>query len=150
MRAAHPRPRIVDVAFWSWLAGAVLLVVSGLPSQLLSFKAVRSAAPNTWSDQEIKSFLVFYKGAGIMCILLGVAIGFLAIRTRRGEKRARRNAVALSLVGLLLLGVGVLAHVVTFIVLLAIVALIVAVGLITRPSASAWFDELNQPEGDHA
>jgi hypothetical protein len=149
MTAAHPRPRIVDAAFWSWLVAAVLLIVGGAPPQLLSFKSVRGRAPGTVPDQEIKTFLVFYKGAGIIAILLGAAIAYLAVRTRGGDRRSRRNALALSIAGMVLVVLGVLAHVVTVIVLPAMIALIIAVGLITRPTASAWFDDVDTAEGDH-
>src|SRR5271165_6506304 len=134
MTAAPPRPRIVDVAFWSWLAAAVLLIVGGILPQFLSFGTVRSAALKTVTDEQIRSWLLLHKSAGVVGVLLGLAIAYLASRTRRGDKRFRRAAVALSLAGVVLLAIGWFAA-------------IVAVGLITRPNAAAWFDEVNQPEG---
>ena len=150
MTAVHPRPRVVDVAFWSWLVAAVFLVIGGVLPQLLSFATVRNAAAPTVSDQQIHSWLLLHKGAGVVGVLLGLAVGYLAGRTRRGDKRFRRATVTLSLAVVALLALGWLAAVVTIYALPAIIALIVAVGLITRPNASAWFDEVNGPEGGDA
>lgn len=147
MTAAPPRPRIVDVAFWSWLAAAVLLIVGGILPQFLSFGTVRSAALKTVTDEQIRSWLLLHKSAGVVGVLLGLAIAYLASRTRRGDKRFRRAAVALSLAGVVLLAIGWFATIVTLYALPAMIALIVAVGLITRPNAAAWYDEVNQPEG---
>ncbi|MBV9089696.1 MAG: hypothetical protein JO044_07305 [Mycobacteriaceae bacterium] len=150
MTAAHPRPRIVDVAFWSWLAGAVLLILGGLLALTTRFDTVRRAAAAGVSDEQIHAFLAFYRGAGAICIFLGVAIGYLAGRTRSGDKRFRRAAVALSLVGAAVLAVGAFVQIVTLPSLLAMIALIVGAGMVTRPAASAWFDAMQQPEPGNA
>jgi hypothetical protein len=150
MTAAHPRPRIVDMAFWSWLAGAGLLILGGLLSVTTRFDTVRHAAAAEVTDEQIRSFLAFYRAAGAICIFLGVAIGYLAGKTRNGDKRFRRAAVALSLVGAVLLAVGAFAQIVTLPSLLAMIALIVGAGMVTRPSASSWFDAVQQPEAGDA
>jgi uncharacterized membrane protein len=150
MTAAHPRPRIIDMAFWSWLAGAVLLILGGLLSVTTRFDTVRRAASASVTDDQIRSYLALYRGAGALCILLGVAIGYLAGKTRSGDKKFRRAAVALSLVGAVLIAVGAFAQIVTLPSLLALIALIVGAGMVTRPVASAWFDAIEQPEGDNA
>ncbi len=150
MTAPHERPGIVDVAFWSWLAGAVLLIVGGAGPLLLSFDTVRRSAPGSMSDDALRSWLLLFKGAAVICILLGMAIGYLAGRTRRGDRRFQRAAVALSLAAVVLLAVGAFLHLVTLLSLLAVIALIVGAGTVTRPAASAWFDAVEQPEGGNA
>lgn len=148
MTAAHGRPRVVAVAFWSWLAGAVLLILGGLMALTTGFDTVRRAAASSVTDDQIRTFLAFYRGAGAICILLGAAVGYLAGRSRNGDKRFRRAAVAMSLAGVVLLAVGAFAQIVTLPSLLATIALILGAGLITRGAASAWFDEVNQTGGD--
>jgi hypothetical protein len=145
MAATNPRPRTVEVAFWSWLAGAVLLIVGGLFSVTISFDTVRSSAASSVSNDQLRSFLTFYRGVGVICVLLGLAIGYLAGRTRRGDKRFRRAAVALSLASVVLLAVAALLIGLPLPALLATVLLIIGAGTITRPTASAWFDAQEQP-----
>jgi hypothetical protein len=145
MTAAHPRPRIVDVAFWLWMVAAVLLVIGGGvgPLLLVSYDAVRHATPNTVTDAQLHRELMFHRGAWFICLLLGLAIPYLAARTRHGDRRFRRAAVVLSTAGALFVALCGLFHLVTLYALLAIIALIVATGLITRPTASAWFDAVD-------
>jgi hypothetical protein len=147
MAATIPRPRIVEVAFWSWLAGAVLLIVGGLLSVTISFDTVRSAVTSSVSNDQVRSFLMFYRGAGVICVVIGVAIGYLAGRTRRGNKRFRRAAVALSLASVVLLAAAALLIGLPLPALLATILLIVGAGVITRPTASAWFDAVEHPGG---
>jgi hypothetical protein len=137
----------VTVAFWSWVVGAVLLIVGGLLAVTTTFATVRRAAASSVSDDQIRSFLLLYHGAGGLCIVLGGAIGYLAGRTRRGDNRFRRATVALSLAAVLLLAVGALVRIVTLPALLAALALILGTGLATRNSASAFFDAVEQPGG---
>lgn len=144
MTAAHPRPRIVNAAFWSWLAAAVLLILGGLLALTTRFDTVRHAANPGVTDEQIHSFLAFYRAAGAICILLGAAIGYLAGRTRSGDKRFRRAAIALSLAGAVVIAVGAFTQVVTLPSLLAMIALIAGAGLLTRPSAAAWFDAVEE------
>jgi hypothetical protein len=120
MTSADSRPRIVDVAFWCWAVAGVLLIADGLWL--------------FWAGQ-----LAFVKGAGAILLLAGVAVAFLAGRTRRGDKRFHRALVALSMALALLL--------VLFIVMggpllgAFIAALLIAAGVLaTREKAIAWFD----------
>ena len=121
--------------------GAVLLILSGLWAFTTDFDALRSIAPSSVTDQQIRSFLTFYRGAAVLSIVLGVAVGYLAGRTRRGDNRFRRATVALSLtiVVILLLCILVLRLVLPLSIFAAI-ALMTAAVVATRSTAVAWFD----------
>ena len=86
MTATEPRPRIVTVAFLCWLAAAILLMLGG-------FLLVLSRAPVP----------VFYRGAGVLWVVAGALLSYLAGRSRNGDTRFRRAAVALSVALALLL-----------------------------------------------
>jgi peptidoglycan/LPS O-acetylase OafA/YrhL len=124
--APPSRPRIVEGAFWLWLVASIMLVSFGL-LQATS----RGDIP------------VFLRGAGVIWILAGAAMGYLAGRTRRGDPRFRRAAVALSLAVVLLLA---LFSVMTlgWIWLVIMILTMVAAALVMRPSAAAWFDQGGQ------
>ncbi|HZA10828.1 hypothetical protein [Mycobacterium sp.] len=130
MTATHPRPRIVDAALWSWLAAAALLVLGGLLIATLT----DSRAPG------------FFRGAGAVFAVSGLALGYLAGRTRRGDKRFRRATVALTLALTVLLTLFAL-YTMGFLWLLIIVALITGTTLATRAAATEWFDTAEQPPG---
>jgi ABC-type Fe3+ transport system permease subunit len=149
MTAPAPRPRLLTVAFWFWVAGAVLLMLSGLMAATQSFDAVRKVAAKTVTDETVRNFINLNRGAGILCILLGVAIAYLAGRTRQGDKRFRRATVTLSLAVVALLVLCALVIGLPAPALLAALALIVAVVCATRPAANEWFDELETSGGGH-
>ena len=129
MTAPVPRPRSVNAAFWTWLVAALLLALGGLLIATTS-----TPIP------------VFYRGAGGLLAVSGFAIGFLAGRTRQGDRRFRRATVALSLALAFLL---TLFAVLTmgFIWLVIILLLVGAAMLVMRPTAQQWFDALEQPRG---
>jgi len=130
MTATQPRPRSVSIAFFCWLAAAIMLMLGGL---LL----VSSQLP-------IPAFL---RGAGVLWIVSGAVLSFLAGRTRSGDTRFRRAAVALSigLAALLALFSVTMGGLVWLIVL---VLLIVATVLVLRPSAQEWYQPGDSPESD--
>ena len=127
MTAPHPRPRVIEAAFWSWMAAAVLLVLGGL-------LIAASTAP------------IFYRGAGALFGVAGFALGYLAGRTRRGDRRFRRATVALTLVLAVLMALFAIITM-GFIWLVTIVFLITAAALAVRPAANDWFDAA-EPPGD--
>jgi hypothetical protein len=149
MTSANLRPRIVDAAFWCWVAAAVLLVLSGLLEiTMMKFSDLRNAYPASVPDSDVRSLFAYYRGVAIVCMLLGMAIGYLAGRTRRGDKRFRRATVALSVAGVvLLLAAKVLLGGVGLFAVLALIPLLVAIVAATRDSASAWFDAVDSREG---
>src|ERR1700676_5218173 len=86
MPATPPRPRTVNAAFWCWVLATMMLILFGL---LLALS--QSHLP------------IFFRGAGVLFVLAGIALGYLAGRTRQGDRRFRRAAVAFALVLVVLL-----------------------------------------------
>jgi hypothetical protein len=121
------RPRIVEAVFWLWLVAAISLVVLGL-----LITVARGNLP------------ALLRGAGIMFALAGLALGYLAGRTRAGHARLRRAAVGLSLALVVLLALFTLM---TGGILWLIPMILTMVGavLIMRPSAQDWFHTQETP-----
>ena len=119
MTAPQSRPRVVTAAFWCWLAASLLLIVGGL------IAASVSALP------------MVDRGGGVITVLTGAGMAFLAGRTRSGDTRYRRAAVALSLAIVVLVALCAVVGVVHVLTLLAVLPLIAGTVLITRPAASA-------------
>ncbi len=123
MTSANPRPGVLDAAFWVWVVAGILLVTFGL------LAAIASAA-------------AFFRGAGVIFALAGLALGFLAGRARGGDSRSHRAAVALAVVLVLLLAVYALLSIGP-IWLVIMVVLIVGTFLAMRPATLAWFDTVD-------
>ena len=120
MTSANPRPRIVDVAFWCWVAAAFLLILFGV---LL----VTATAP------------VFFRAAGGVFTIAGLALAYLADRTRRRNSRFRWAAVALALtLVVLLILFDILLRGLVW--LLIVILLLIGAFAATRDTASAWFE----------
>jgi hypothetical protein len=115
------RPRIVEAVFWLWLLAAIALVVLGMLMAL-----TRGNLPPV------------FRGAGILFAVAGLALGYLAGRTRAGHAGLRRAAVGLALALVVLLALFTLM---TGGVLWLIPMILTMVGavLIMRPSAQDWF-----------
>jgi hypothetical protein len=79
---------------------------------------------------------VAFRGAGIILALAGGGLAFLTGRTRSGDTRFRRAAIALALTLILLVALAALFRLVNGITLLAMIPLIAGTVLITRPAAS--------------
>jgi peptidoglycan/LPS O-acetylase OafA/YrhL len=119
MTAPQSRPRVVTAAFWCWVAAALMLMVGGM------IAASVSALP------------MVYRGGGIITALAGAGMAFLAGRSRSGDTRYRRAAIALSLVIVVLVAIAaVLGGAVHVLTLLAVLPLIAGTVLMTRPAAS--------------
>lgn len=116
------RPRLVTVAYLVWALAAVLLIANGL------FFALESG-------------ITFYQAAGVLWVLAGIGLGYLAGRTRLGDSRFRRAGVALSLALVVLLAIfAVLSQALGS--LLIMILLLIGAVLLVRPSAQEWFDEV--------
>lgn len=122
MTPTEPRPRLVTAAFWLWLLAAIGLILTGL-TLILSPAAIPG----------------FFRGAGALWVFSGLAVGFFAGRTRLGDARFRRAAVALSVALVLLLAVfSLMSRGLLWLVIM--ILLLVASTLILRPVAASWFD----------
>lgn len=115
------RPRTVDLAFWTWLLAAVMLVTGGL---LLAF-----------TDADVPTLL---RISGVVNVLAGLALAYLARRARGGDVRFRRAAIALALSLTLLLALFALISQ-GLVWLVTMVLTTVGGVLIMRPSAQEWF-----------
>jgi hypothetical protein len=135
------RPRVVDIAFWALVGGAVLLIVGGLLAATVTFETARSAIDSEVSNESLRGFLAIQRGVGIGSVLAGAALAFVAGRARGGDPRFRRATVGLALaitVVLVLLAAG--AGVANLVTLSALVPIAVGAVMLTRRSAAGWFE----------
>ena len=124
---ATPRPRAVDIAFWLLLAGAMLLVINGLMAATLDFEPAMAG---------------FQRGAGIFSVAVGVAVGFLAGQTRKGDPRYKRATVAFAVsITVLVVAVAVLLNLYYVLALLAVIPIVFGALALTRPAATDWFNQ---------
>ncbi len=148
MTAPEPRPRAVNVAFWLSLVGAILLIAGGLLGVTTALTTPVSAFGAKFTHEQAHQILVLHGGVGAVFAVAGIALGYLAGRTRNGDNRFRRAQVALSATIVLL--TFVLALIAgTSLELLSLIGVVpVAVGatLFTRPAAAAWFAGQNNAE----
>jgi hypothetical protein len=139
------RPRVVEVAFWALVVGAVLLMVGGLLAATLSFDTVRQAAPSSISDKQLHNYLSLHRGAGVGGVLAGGGLGFLAGRTRAGDTRFRRATIGLALAIIVVVGLMAVFAGIHVLSLLALLPIIVGMLLLTRPAATDWFAAGGRP-----
>jgi hypothetical protein len=125
MTAPQSRPRVVTAAFWCWLIASILLIVGGLLAASVSIPAV-------------------FRGAGVVTALAGAGMAFLAGRSRNGDTRFRRAALALALTIVVLVALCAVFGVVHVLTLIAVIPLIAGTVLMTRPAASSWVDQESQ------
>jgi hypothetical protein len=114
------RPRSVDIAFWLWVVGAMLLIIGGL------IAATANIAPA-------------YRGVGAIFVVAGAGLAYLSGRCRNGDPRFRRAALALALAVVVMVGLSAVFGVVHVLSLLAVLPLVAGAVLMTRPTSSAWF-----------
>ncbi len=123
MTAAQSRPRLVEAAFWCWLTSATSLVLLGLVMAL---------------SQENLPF--FFRGAGALFAVAGLALGYLAGRARSGNAALRRAALGLAFALVLVLAMFTLMTAGALWLIPMILTMVGGV-LMLRPSALAWFDQ---------
>jgi hypothetical protein len=127
------RPRSVTAAFWLWLVSVVLLVFDGLV--VLTYEDYPGPA-------------LFPRISGGIVIVAGVALGYLAGRSRSGDWRYARAAVALSLALVVFLSIMLVTKTLGLILAPVVLFLVVAAGLVVRTTtATAWFTA-NRDTGD--
>jgi hypothetical protein len=140
---SEPRPRIVDVAFWCFIGGAVVMIAGGLMAATASFEAARLAIPEAMSDERVRNYLTVYRLTGAGAAVAAAALAFLAGKARRGDGRFRFATLGLAfaivaIVLLLAIGIGVGQP----LILLALLPILVGAALMTRPAARGWFDRV--------
>ncbi|MCX8554786.1 hypothetical protein ACJEIK_23815 [Mycobacterium sp. SMC-16] len=123
--SASARPQAVTAAFWCWVVAGGLLAAIGSWQLSLSIPGQ-------------------FRAIGGLLAAVGLGLGFLAGRTRRGDARFRRAAIALAMATVLLIALLLLvfgADPLGFLVLTVVMALAIG-GMvsITRPPAQSWFD----------
>lgn len=136
-----PRPRVVDIAFWCFMVGAVVVIVGGLMAATVSYDVARASLPTSIGDDEVRSYLTIYRATGIGSAMAAAALAFLAGRARRGDARFRSATLGLAfalvvVVGLLAIGAGVAQP----LILLGLLPVLVGTALIVQPSARSWYD----------
>jgi hypothetical protein len=122
MTAPQSRPRVVTAAFWCWVVASALLIIGGLIVATVALPIV-------------------YRGAGVVTVLAGAGMAFLAGRSRTGDTRFRRAAVAMSLAIVVLVALVSVFGIVHVLTLLAVIPLIAGAVLITRPVASSGVEQ---------
>ncbi|BBY73750.1 hypothetical protein MPRF_06490 [Mycolicibacterium parafortuitum] len=134
------RPRVVDLSFWCFMVGAVIMIVGGLMALTATYEVARAAIPDTVSDEDVRNYLTIYRGTGIGSVLAAGALAFLAGRARRGDARFRLATLALAfatlvVLGLLALGIGVAQP----LILLGLLPVVIGALLAVQPSARQWY-----------
>jgi peptidoglycan/LPS O-acetylase OafA/YrhL len=117
MTASQSRPRVVTAAFWCWVAASFLLILGGLIAASLNVPVV-------------------FRGAGVIFAVAGGVLAFLAGRSRSGDTRFRRAALALALAVVVLIALAAVLRLANGITLLAVFPLVAGTVLITRPAAT--------------
>lgn len=117
MTAPQSRPRVVTAAFWCWVAASFLLMLGGVIAASLNVPLI-------------------FRGAGVVFLLAGAGMAFLTGRSRGGDSRYRRAAIALALTLIVLVALAAIFGLANGITLLAVLPLIAGTVLITRPAAT--------------
>ena len=137
--ANESRPSAVTAAVGLLVIGAVLLIAGGLLATLVSFDSLRQAAPLTVTDEALNDYARLYRGAGILFGLAGVALIWFAAQARRRDLRARRAAMALGLVVVVLVAVAAVFSGTHILALLSLLPIVVGVLLLSRPAVLDWY-----------
>lgn len=103
------------------MAAAVLLIVGGLLAAAVDLPGLNTT---------------LFRGTGVLTALAGLAMAFLAGRSRTGDPRFRRAASALSLAIVMVVGLTAAFGVVHILTLLAVILLIVGTALNARYARS--------------
>lgn len=135
------RPRLVDVAFWCFVVGAVIMIVGGLTAAVVTFESARTAIDATVADEQVRSFVTVYRLSGLGLVVAAGALAFLAGRARRGDARFRLAVQGLSfalvvVVGLLALGVGAVQP----LILLSLLPILLGASLLAVPAVRTWYE----------
>ncbi|MGV9798305.1 hypothetical protein ACWDTP_09615 [Mycobacterium sp. NPDC003449] len=119
------QPLAATVGFCFWLVAAVLLIVGGMIAASASLPGLDTAV---------------FRGTGVLTAVAGVAMAFLAGRSRSGDPRFRRAAIALSLAIVVVAAVTAKLGVVHILTVLGIILLIIGTILNALPRPRSEVD----------
>ncbi|MFY9918351.1 MAG: hypothetical protein WAL26_08140, partial [Mycobacterium sp.] len=88
---------------------------------------------------------VFLRGAAALFVVAGLALAYLAGRTRTGHTRYRRAAVGLALALVVLLAMFILIGAGGRLWVLPMILALAGAVLVMRPSAQEWFPAEEKP-----
>ncbi|MDH6198753.1 peptidoglycan/LPS O-acetylase OafA/YrhL [Mycobacterium frederiksbergense] len=123
---APKRPLVATVGFFFWLVASVLLIVGGMIAASVSLPGLDT---------------VLFRGTGVLTALAGLGMAFLAGRSRTGDPRYRRAAIALSLAIVVIVALIARFGLVHILTLLGLVLLVVGTGLNALPLRRGEIDE---------
>lgn len=139
MAANDPRPGGVTTAFWLLVVGGLLLMGGGLMAAIGSVDAVRQATPPTVSDEAVRNYARWHRGAGILfCLAAATLMGF-AVRAHGGDPRSRRAAMALGLTIIVIVAVAAVFAGTHILALLSLLPIIVGTLMLGRPAIQEWY-----------
>lgn len=130
------RPRVVDVAFWLWALGAILLILLGLITVTTSSDGLREQLAGT---DGVDTEILLVRALGGLSLAVGLAIGLVVHGVREGSPRARFVAVLLSAVYSVVQMLLVLVGLHTVFAMTLPLMLLVASVLVFRPEGYGWF-----------
>lgn len=138
MSETESRPSAVTTACWLLVVGGVLLIAGGLLATLVSFDTLRKAQPPTVPDESVHHLVTMNRGIGILFVLAGVGLVWLAARARQRDLRFRRAAMALALTIIVLVSVASVfaGHILA---LLSLVPIIVGTLMMSRAEVLDWY-----------
>lgn len=115
---ARANSLVETIGFTFWLVAAVLLMVGGMIAASVSLPGVDTAV---------------FRGVGVLIAIAGAGMAFLAGRSRSGDPRFRRAAIALSVAIVVIVALTARIGVVHILTLIGIVLLIVGTILNALP-----------------
>jgi hypothetical protein len=141
--ATAPRPRIITTAFWLTAVGAVLILAGGIIGISTAVSTSPSAFPASIGEAQAHRILVMHGGVGAVLAIAGLALSFLAGRTRAGDRRFRRALAALAgVVVVIVFVLGLFApYNLELLSLIGVVPVAIGATLFTRPAAAPWFED---------
>lgn len=118
--SSSSRPLVATIGFCCWLVAAVLLIVGGLIAASVELPGLNSAT---------------FRGVGVLTALAGIGMAFLAGRSRTGDPRFRRAAIALASATVVLVALTAGFGVVHILTLIGMILLIVGTILNVLPTS---------------
>lgn len=119
------RPRTVVTAFWCWVIAAVLTAAFGMLVASLSVA-------------------MFFRVAGVILVIVGLAQGYLAGQARRGQQRLASAGVGLAMGSVAVLAVLLImgAAAVLGVIIVAVIMTLLIIGSVMsqRATSQQWYE----------